>query len=119
MKSIQRMLIAGAVALTALGMANVAQARSDVYWSLGVGAPGAVIGVGNVPPAVYAPPVYVAPPPVYMAPPPVYVRPRPVYVAPPPVYYGPPQVVYRPYNGWRGERWERRRWRHHRDWDDD
>jgi hypothetical protein len=51
------------------------------------------VGVGNVPPVVYAPP------PVYVAPQPVYVRPRPVYVAPPPAYYAPP-VVYRPAPGY-------------------
>ena len=73
---------AGLVALAAVGTA--AQARDNVYWSLGVASPGVAIGVGNVAP------VYVAPPPVYVAPPPVYYAPRPVVVAPAPVYYGGP-----------------------------
>jgi hypothetical protein len=77
-----RMLAAtGVVALAAAGTA--AQARDNVYWSLGVqAAPGVSLGVGNVRP------VYVAPAPVYVAPVPVYVAPAPVYVAPAPVYYG-------------------------------
>ena len=40
MNKIQRMLLAGAVALGTLGAAGVAQARNDVYWSVGVGSPG-------------------------------------------------------------------------------
>ena len=95
MNKTQRILLAGAVALGTLGAAGVAQARNDVYWSVGVGSPGVALGVGNVPPVYVAPqPVYVAPQPVYVAPQPVYVRPRPVYVAPP-AYYAP-RVVYRP-----------------------
>ena len=72
------------VALALMAGAGTAQARSDVYWSVGVGAPGVVMGVGHAAPMYYAPP-----PPVYYAPPPaVYVPPRPVYYAPPPpVYY--------------------------------
>ena len=69
----------GVVALAAVGTA--AQARDNVYWSVGVdAAPGVSIGVGNTRPVV------VAPAPVYVAPAPVYVAPRPVYVAPAPVY---------------------------------
>ena len=81
---------AGALALAAL--CTAAQARDNVYWSVGVNAaPGVAVGVGNVPPLVAAP-VYVAPAPVYVAPPVTYVRPAPVYyAAPAPVYYyGPP-----------------------------
>src|SRR5690606_37863796 len=53
-----------AVASLALGLgllagAGVAQARSDVYWSVGIGVPGVVVGAGN------AAPVYYTPPPVY------------------------------------------------------
>ena len=73
----------GALGLTLLGTATVSQARDDVFWSVGVGAPGIAVGVSNAPP-------------VYVQPAPVYVAPRPVYVAPRPVYYGPPPVVYRP-----------------------
>ena len=87
MKTMQRILATGLLAVGALGAAGMAQAR-DVYWSVGVGAPGVAVGVGNAPPVVYAPPVYYEPPPVY-------VRPRPVYYGPPPVYYGPPRGYYR------------------------
>lgn len=91
-----------ALALAAAGTATVAQARSDVYFSVGANvAPGVAIGVSNAP--VYYPPVYVQPQPVYVQPAPVYygmggygyaagpvyVRPAPIYYAPAPVYYGP------------------------------
>ena len=77
--------ITGVVALAAVGTA--AQARSNVFWSVGVNAaPGVAIGVGNAP-------VYAAPQPVYVAPQPVYVAPQPVYYAPAPVYYAPPPVT--------------------------
>jgi hypothetical protein len=82
-------LAASGLALAALMAAGAAQARGDVYWSVGVNSPGVALGVAS------APPVYVAPPPVYYAPPPpVYVAPRPVYYGPPPVYYAP-RPVYR------------------------
>ena len=117
MRALQGVALAGTLVIGALGFAGAAQARDNVYWSLGVGAPGVALGVGNAPPVVYAPP------PVYVAPPPVYVPPRPVYMAPPPAYYAPP-VVYRPapgyYYGPRGEHgrsgWHRRH-HHDRDWD--
>ncbi len=105
MKTVQRILATGLLALGALGAAGVAQAR-DVYWSVGVNSPGVAVGVGNAP--YYPPqPVYVAPPP------PVYYAPRPVYYAPQPVYYGPPAVVYRPgWGGYYGRPW-RDGHRHH------
>jgi PXPV repeat (3 copies) len=81
-----------ALALAAAGTATVAQARSDVYFSIGANvAPGVVFGASN-----YAP-VYVAPPPVYVQPAPVYYGynyAAPVYVRPAPIYYGPPARVY-------------------------
>lgn len=80
---------AGVVALAALMLAPAAHARSNVYWSVGVNAPGVGVGVTN------AYPVYSAPAPVYVQPQPVYVAPRPIYAAPP-VYYAPPPVVVRP-----------------------
>lgn len=91
MKKLRR-CVAAALALAALGTAGLAQARDNVYWSIGVNAaPGVAVGVGNVPPIVAAP-VYVAPAPVYVEPAVTYVRPAPVYyAAPAPVYYyGPP-----------------------------
>ena len=114
MNKIQRMLLAGAVALGTLGAAGVAQARNDVYWSVGVGSPGVALGVGNVPPVYVAPqPVYVAPQPVYVAPEPVYVAPRRVY-GPPPAYYAPPRVVYRPAPYYYGPPGHYKRHKHHR-----
>jgi len=90
-----------ALAVAALGFAGAAQARDDVYWSVGVGSPGVSVNVGNAYPVYTPAPVYVQPAPVYYQPAPVYVRPAPVYVRPAPVfvqprpyYYGPPQVVY-------------------------
>lgn len=110
-------LAAGAWALSAVG--SQAHARDNVHWSIGVHAPGVVVGASNAP-------RYYAPPPVYYSPPPVYYAPRPIYYAPPPVYYAP-RPVYRSY--WGGPRWDDRRhgghkWKHHdrrggRDWDDD
>lgn len=92
---------AAALAVAALGFAGAAQARDDVFWSVGVGSPGVSVNVGNAYP-VYTPapvyvqpaPVYYQPAPVYYQPAPVYVRPAPVFVQPRPYYYGPPQVVY-------------------------
>lgn len=119
---------AGSIALALLGTSSPVQARGT-HWSVGISAPGVVVGVGNggyrggyyapPPPRYYsAPPGYYAPPPVYYTPPPpVYYQPRPVYVPPPPVYfapvarpiyYAPPVLVpaQRPYYGpgWRGQR---------------
>lgn len=75
-----------AAALVALG-ASAAQARDNVFFSIGVeAAPGVSVGVSNARPVVVAPaPVYVAPQPVYVAPRPVYVAPRPVVVQAQPV----------------------------------
>ena len=113
------------MALAALLASSPVQARGT-HWSVGISAPGVVVGVGNgyqgyaPPPRYYSAPAgYYAPPPVYYAPPPppAYYPPRPVYVAPPPVYYAPvarpiyyaPPVLVpaqRPYYGpgWRGQR---------------
>src|SRR5437899_10473126 len=102
----------GALALAAMGFAGTAQARDDVFWSVGVGSPGVAVNVGNAFP-VYAPaPVYVQPAPVYIQPAPVYVQPRPYYQS----YYGQPQVVYvQP--GYR-HGWYKKHGRHHDDHDD-
>ncbi|MBS0391078.1 MAG: hypothetical protein KGM60_14755 [Comamonadaceae bacterium] len=98
------------VALALMVGAGTAQARSDVYWSVGVGAPGVALGVGNAAPVYYAPP-----PPVYYAPPPVvYAPPRPVYYAPPPVVYAPQPIGY----GYYQRGWGHHHHHHHghRDW---
>jgi hypothetical protein len=88
--------VAAALAFGALGVASTAQARSDVFFSIGI--PGAYI---------QSAPVYVEPQPVYVQPQPVYVQPQPVYVPPQSIYYGrgfdERTVVY--------EREHRRHWR--------
>ena len=83
------------LAVAAMGFAGSAQARDNVYWSVGVGTPAAVVNVGNVG-SVYAQPqpIYVQPQPVYVQPAPVYYQPRPVFVSPAPVYVQPQPVYY-------------------------
>lgn len=114
----QRAIFTAVLAVSALGAASVAQARSDVSWSIGIGLPGVQV-YGGAPQ-----PVYVQPAPVYYQPPPqVVYRPAPVYVRPEPVYYQQPQqVVYQrppvyvqPQVVYAPPRWGHKR--HHRDWD--
>jgi len=97
-RSVYAKAAAVALALAAAGTATVAQARSDVFFSIGANiAPGVSLGVSNVAP-MYYPPVYVQPQPVYVAPQPVYYGyggPQ-VYVQPAPVYYAPGRVYYAP-----------------------
>ena len=117
----KRFVATAAVALAALGAVSVAQARSDISWSIGIGSPG--VYVEPQPVYVQPQPVYVQPQPVYVQPQPVYVQPRPYYVQPAPVYL-PPQVIYSQppaygyyYNGpgWRRAHWERQQgWLHNR-----
>jgi hypothetical protein len=82
---------AAALVLAAAGTASVAQARGNVYFSVGANiVPGVSVGVANAPvyyPPVYAQPVY--PQPYYAQPAPVYYQPA-YYVPPAPVYYAPP-----------------------------
>ena len=99
-----------ALALAAAGTATVAQARSNVFFSIGANvAPGVAVGVSNAPyyPPVYMQqPVYVAPQPVYYgyAQPQVYLQAAPVYYAPAPVYYGPGHQGHHTRH-WRDGRW--------------
>jgi hypothetical protein len=90
MKSLSRsrLVTSAAFALGLLGLAGAAQARADVYFSLGV--PG-----------------------VTYAPQPVYVDPQPVYVNPQPYYTAPAQVYVDPGYGWRQREWRREEWRRH------
>ena len=91
---------AAALALAAMGFASSAQARDNVYWSVGVGSPGVSVNVGNGFPVYVEPlPVYIQPRPVYVQPAPVYYRPAPVYVEPLPVYYGRPYGWNRRHGG--------------------
>ena len=80
-----------ALLLGSLGVASAAHARSDVFFSLGVQAPG-----------VYVEPAYVQPAPVYVQPNPVYVDPG--YVGSQPVYVAP-QITYRYGDDWRRHGW--------------
>lgn len=80
---IRRMLVASAIAATALVGAVAAPSAnaSNVHWNVSIGLPGLVVGGG---------PGY-----GYVAPAPVYYPPAPVYVAPPAPAYYPAPVVYR------------------------
>lgn len=96
---IAKFAVTAAVAAAAFGAAS-AQARSDVYLSIGVqGAP-----------------FYAEPAPVYVQPRPVYVRP-PVYSAPAEVYVREATPVYAygydEERAWRRAEMRRRYWRHH------
>ena len=74
---------AAALVLAAMGTASVAQARDNVYFSIGANvAPGVVLGASNAP--YYYGPRYYAPAPVYYTPAPVYYEPAPAVT-----YYGP------------------------------
>ena len=99
--------IASTVLLGAvLGTASVAQARPDVFVSIGLP------GLPDLP-VLLPPPL---PRPFFRAEP-VYVEPRPVYEAPPVVVYErPSQPSYR-YEAehdreWRHRGWHRREWEH-------
>ena len=105
-RSMRSLVGAGAgatLAVAALGFAGAAQARDNVFWSVGVGSPGVELNVGNAPQVYLQPqPIYVQPQPIYVQPAPVYYQ-RPVYVQPQQVYVQPAPVYYgRP--GWRGRR---------------
>ncbi|MEO8310662.1 MAG: PXPV repeat protein [Caldimonas sp.] len=123
-----RFLVAATLAIAALGAATVAEARPDVYLS---------IGFQNGPAWVEPAPVYVQPRPVYVQPRPVYVQPAPVYVTSP--FFASPREVYeRPrrdghdaryewerQRAWRHAEWHRHSWREqfrggerHHGWDD-
>jgi hypothetical protein len=86
-----KFLSVAALVLGSFGVASAAHARSDVFFSVGVQAPGVYVE-----PA----PVYVQPRAVY-GPSPAYVESRPVYVT--------PRVEYRYEDDWRSGHG----WRHH------
>ena len=92
-------VIALAAASCALA-SGAADARSNVFWSIGINAAPVGVAVSNGP--IYQPaPVYYEPAPVfYYEPAPVYYEPAPVYVQPRVVYRQAPVVVApRPYYG--------------------
>lgn len=83
-----------ALAAAAVLAAGAAQAGSNVYWSIGVAAPGVGTVISNAPSYYEPAPVYAYPPQVVYAPQPrVYYPPQVAYAPQPRVYY-PPQVVY-------------------------
>lgn len=90
---IGRKLLAGGLLVAGLGAASLAQARSDVYFSLGVNAPGVSTVISNVP-VYHGAPVYYGQP--------VVVAPRYYHYGPPKVVYGPPAYGYyhKPYRHW-------------------
>lgn len=104
--------LVAALAVAGALVTGAAQARDNVYWSIGINAPldpyGASIGttISNGPVYVRPAPVYYPAPPVYYAPPPVVYRPAPVYYVPPPVYVGGGY-----YDGWHHHRHHHRGWR--------
>lgn len=111
---------AGFVAVSAL--TAVVSASAGTSWSVGIAAPGVVIGVAEP-----APPAYYAPAPVYSPAAPVYYQPPPVYYHPaPPVTYVPGRAYYEPAylgaeRGFYRAEWDGgRRWEHRdgdrRDW---
>ncbi len=73
--------VMSAGAWAASAVVSEAEARDNVYWSIGIQSPGVAVGVANAPPVVYGPPAY------YYQPRPVVVYPRPVVVAPQPIYH--------------------------------
>lgn len=100
-------VVAGALALAALGFTGAADARDNVTFSVGIGVPGVLVGATNAYPVYSQPrPVFVQPAPMYYQPAPVYYQQAPVYYSRPPVYVVPQPVYYGRPPGWYG--------RHHR-----
>ncbi len=106
-----RFLVAATLATAALGAATVAEARPEVFVSIGLqGGPG------------WAQPTrgYIQPQRVYAQPRPIYVEPARVFVRPPVLVF-PREVFERPRFGrydarieWERERsWRRAEWRRH------
>ncbi len=100
--SLRALLASAAVAVVALTASAAAQAQNygngnNVYWSVGMSAPGMQVGVANAPPVVMYPQAY--PQVVYSTPRPVgYYGSSGYYAQPAPVYYAPP--VWQPRFGY-------------------
>lgn len=117
-----------ALAAGAWALSGSAQARDNVYWSVGVNSPGVTVGVSNAPTVVYSHsypsygyPVYSPRPVVVYEPRPVVVHPRPVVVHRYPVYAEPHWHGHKPHKHWHkhGHRGHGHGYRHGRDrWDD-
>lgn len=95
-----------ALGAATLAAAGAAQAREDVFWSIGLASPGVQLAVGNAPAVVVHPrPVVVqAAPVVYAQPAPVWVRPAPVRVVPAPVAVVYPMHGQAHHPRWHGHR---------------
>jgi hypothetical protein len=90
-----KFLVAATLAIGALGAATVAEARPEVYLSIGL----------------QSGPAWVEQSPVYVQPRPVYVQAAPVFMRPP-VFVSPREVFERPRWGGYDARYERERaWR--------
>ena len=99
-----KFLVAATLATAALGAATVAEARPEVYLSVGLQSGPAWVG-----PA----PMYVQARPYDVGPTPVYVRP-PVFVSPREVFEGPRFGRYEARREWERERaWRRAEWIRH------
>ncbi len=101
-----RFVAAAALAVAGLLAASAAQARSDVFFSIG-----------------FQGPVYVEPAPVYVQPRPVYTQPQVVYTQPAVVYTQEPVYeqyqtyqTYQQYQPVYGYGWEAERARRHEAW---
>jgi hypothetical protein len=103
-----KFLVAATLATAALGAATVAEARPDVYFS---------VGFQNDPAWMEPAPVYVQPRRVYVQPQPVYVQPAPEYMRPP-VFVSPREVFEGPrFSRYEARReWERERARRRDEW---
>ena len=94
----RKTLIVGALAVAGSLAAGLAQARSEVQWSVTIGGPIGVPVYAQPYPVYSQPyPVYTQPYPVYSQPYPVYTQPVPVYTQPAPVYVRPVPVYSQPY----------------------
>ena len=99
-----KFLVVATLATAGLGAATVAEARPDVYLSL---------GFQGVPAYVEPAPVYVQPRRVFVEPAPVYVRP-PAFFSPREVFEGPRFGRYEARRDWERERdWRRAEWLRH------
>src|ERR1035437_6530778 len=65
--------VTATLALAAMSFADSAHARDNVFWSVGMGAPGVSLSVGSAGPA------YMQAQPVYVQPEPIYYQPRPAF----------------------------------------
>ncbi len=93
-----KFLVAATLATAALGAATVAEARPEVFVSIGL--PG---GPGWVEPARG----YYQPQPVYVQPRPVFVQPAPVFVRPPAFGRDDARIEWERERAWRHAEWRR------------